>query len=313
MKPISDDVRKEVERLWSSDDFHGSYTGATRFQRALKSEGINLTYEQVASVLHSIPTYIDRVRKIRIKKTRPYRVIGVNQTWEADIAIMTRRQGAQYIGFLLCVDIFSRRVFTYLLSDRTGETLKSGFSKIFQENNGQKPNNLQTDKEFKKMKKWFNDQGIFTRFLIRRHKAALAELYVYKLKRRLFQFDAHNDTELWHTKLEAFTKNENNTEEPVLGGLKPSSIKSPADDERVWQSNPERPTLIHWQDAIKSQKKYEADSSKLQVGDLVLYDHPVVISKGKNRKRVHNFPKSYHPKVRKSQESHMILVRFLEQ
>ena len=281
---LTEDVRKHIEALWMDPQFHGSFSGATTFKRALKSEGYNLSYPQVTSILYSIPAYIDRVRRLKLYKTRPFRVTGTNDTWQCDIAVMP--QIKLFVGFLLCIDIFSLRVYTQPIAGHTKTNIKNAFAKIFKRNNNVSPHTMQSDQEFISQREYFNERNIYLRFIYGRNKAVMSELYIYKIKRRLYAAMEALHTKDWVALLPQVTLNENKTPKEALNGIKPIDIHSSLDDEWVNDKTPNRPRLIHWQDAMRHQKEYENDASKLQVGDMVLYD-----------KVKKPFEKSFIPKV----------------
>ena len=263
-------TREQIESLWMDPQFHASFTGATTFQRALKSEGYDLTYPQVTSILYAIPAYIDRVRRLKLPKTRPFRVQGTNNTWQCDLAFLPKF--GHFIGFLLCVDIFSLKVYTETITGRTKTKITNAFIKLFKKNGNVSPKTMQSDQEFISQKDYFNQRNIYLRFIYGRNKAVLSELYNYKIKRRIYAAMEALNTKDWPSLLPKMTRNENNTPKEALNGIIPNDIHSSLDDVWVNEKTPNRPRLIHWQDAMKHQKEYEADSSKLQVGDLVLYD-----------------------------------------
>ena len=277
---------EELRQLWSDPQFVGSFSGASIFQKALKSAGYNISYPKVTEVLYSIPAYIDKVRRLQIHKTRPYRVDGVNLLWEIDNAIMSKN--SFFNGFLLAIDVGSRRIFTRRWRKHNINKMTSLLEDIFHENLNQIPNRMQSDQEFKHAKTWFKKKGIYFRYLTRRNKASLAEYYIYKVKRRLYAYMAHNNTKKWWNYLEQATQNINDTPKDVLGGLKPSSILSPLDDVRIRKANPNKPTLIPPKVAKNNQESYEKKKNRYKVGDLVLYDF---------KSKAPAFEKSYERKV----------------
>ena len=260
------------------------FSGATTFRRALQLEGIKLSQPVVNAILYSIPDYINKIRRLTLKKTRPYRVVGSDITWEADIGFMPKNHG--YNAFLLVIDVFSRKIFTHLLKRKNNPALERAFLAIKKQNNGNFPERIQGDKDIYNLKYFFKEHNVYCRQMYGKNKAALAELSIYKLKRRLYSYISTNEGAHWSKVLPQMTKNINNTSEEVLGGLKPSDIKTPFDDKLVWEKNPQRPTLLNYKKAEKAQEKYEKNNKNLKVGDSVLFD------KGSKP-----FDKSYKPKV----------------
>ena len=132
--------------LWSDKHFVGSYSGANTFHKALQNDGYNISYPDVTKILHSIPDYVNRIRRQKIPNYRPYRVDGYNLLWECDNAIMPLTKGAKgarFLGFLLVIDVFSRKIWTRPWKTHNITNLSSKFLDIFEENLNQKPEKLQ--------------------------------------------------------------------------------------------------------------------------------------------------------------------------
>ena len=279
---------EKIRSLWENPEFHGSFTGLTNFMRALHSENINVSKREVTQILYSIPAYIDRVHRLKLTEHRPYRVVSTNKYWECDIALMPVYDG--YIGFLLCVDLYSRKVFTHLLKSKTFPEQKQAFLQMFQENFGKRPSTMQGDGEYDKnvFKTFFQEEHIRFRACLRRNKCVIAELNNYKIKKRLHAYISHTKDKNWPSKLKLFTENENDTPKPIIGGLKPSQIHSDADDHLIREAAPNRPRLIPWRERFRNQSNYEKNKDNgLQVGDLCLYD----------LKNKHWWEKSWYVKV----------------
>ena len=278
-KELTKKERKKILKLWHDPDFFGSYSGITNFSRALEKYGIKVSKPQLSALLYSIPSYIDKIRPVKIPHYRPYRYVGSNICWEADIADMHPREDYGFRYFLVVVDIFSRKLFTYPMANREHMSLKKGFEHAYKENNNKWPEKIEGDNEIATLKKWFKERNVYVRRRWRRNKAGLSELYVYKCKRRIWAYlDGWSGpgNPHWSKILQKFTKNMNETPDFNLGGqLAPNDIRDSRDDWKVWKANPERKQLIHFQTALKNQAEYEKSKKKsdFQVGDLVLYDH----------------------------------------
>ena len=288
---LTENEANEIKSLWHNKEFHGAFSGAHTFRQALSHVGKNYSAKDVASVLHSIPAYVDKIRKVKISKTRPYRVRGTNKVWEVDIAYMNKEQqnGRTVHLFILSVDIFSRKLYTKVLIDNTKASILEAFGDFFSQNEGRLPEEVQGDYEFEPYKTWLRSKGIYYRTLYRRNKAAIAEMYIYQLKRRMYAQMAEESRTDWFNLLQNATNNINNTPLKLLGGLKPADIHSEKDDPKVWAKAPNRPTVLHWQEKLQNQEKYDGDSSKLHEGDVVLYQLSTKKKKFEQR--------SFHTKV----------------
>ena len=283
---LTEKKRKQLLSYWEDPQFAGSFSGSSTFMDALKKRGIKVSEKDVVLFLNSIPSYVNRVHRLKITKYRPYTVQGVNLLWEADVGIMDTRSST-FKAFVLCVDVYSRRIFTSAIEGYTLPQLQAALEDIFKQNSGTTPQTLAADEQFTPLQKWLATQNVHFNIKSRRHKAAMAENSVWLLKRRLAHYTSHT-FKPWEPYLKQATQNINDTPRKFLGGLRPSQVLSSLDDPVVRQFS-KMPEQVPWFQQMENQNKYESDKSQLQVGDLVLYDYKRLKS---------DFEKSYHEKVR---------------
>ena len=270
--PLSIEERNLILDLWRNENFKGAAAGSHLLWKALKEEGVNVTQRQVEQLLQSVPTYVDKIRRLHPSQTRPYRAYSANKRWEIDIAVMDHTSNDPYRYFLLAIDIFTRKIFTSAMPDRQGQSILKAFQACLHDNSGEKPEGVQGDQEFRNpLLKWLRDNDIYFRYVYHRQKAALAEYYIFQLKKRLTIFMEMRNTRDWWSHLAQFTKNINDTPKSVLGGIKPSDIRGSIDDPLVWAANPDRPGPLPFEERQANRKEYQADKEALQLGDIVLF------------------------------------------
>ena len=290
-KRKQEDNRDLIIKLWETPTFHGSFTGPSTFGQALKQEGIVISDGDLRDILHSIPAYVNRIRKAKIPETIPYRVGGYNLLWEVDLAQMSLKSGNKYRYFMLCVDVFSRKIWTSLMERKNRKAIEDAFNDVFKQS-GSLPEKIQGDYDFQYFQEFMREKKIYLRTVFRRGKAIIAEYQIYLLKRRLYHFMAHFDRQDWWTILKQTTENVNNTPRSLLGGLMPSQITGPEFDPLVRQLNPNRPQPLGWDEQRANLEKYNKSKKKFKIGDLVLYDMET-----KELKKGPAFTKSYSEKV----------------
>ena len=79
------------------------------------------------------------------------------------------------------------------------------------------------------------------------------------------------DTTAWPKLLYKIVASINATENPAIGNLRPDSIKTPFDDNKLVEKFNEREyKQDHWYTKINNQEAYESNSNNIQTGDLVL-------------------------------------------
>ena len=214
-------------------------------------------------------------------KRRKMKVHGVGILWQADLGFMFRQSGK--IGFLLCIDIFSRRLFCEVIKDKTAKETRRALKKIFSETHIV-PEMIETDQgsEFKGNGPFFNKKKIYLKFKIGRNKASFAEYGIHLVKTRLFRLCRTMKTLDWPRYLNQIVEAINNSPNSAIGGIRPSEIKTPLDGVKIDNAVgiPEDKSFTEQRTA---QKEYERKKDKmlLQKGDYVFADFgPSVMAKG---------------------------------
>ncbi len=281
LDPTSKEFEDQIRALWRQPSFCGSFSGINNFQNCLETEkNIKLSKAKLFSILRKDQDFVMESRKSQ--KTFPRRkfmVHGVGQVWQADLGIMYPY--SDYIGFLLCIDLFSHAIFCKLLRGKDRLSTKLAFEEIFTESK-LVPRKLETDQgqEFISNKQYFSQKGIFFKIKTGRHKASYAERAIQTVKHRLYRLLRTLLTKDWPKYLPQIVKAINNSKSDAIGGLRPADIKSPMDDPKVDEAIG-IPTDVSFKDQVRNQKTYEKNSKNLQKGDFVFAEFgPSAFAKG---------------------------------
>ncbi len=266
---------EEIRKLWRTPSFSGSFSGVRNFQAALHFEkGIQKSREELLHILRKDPNFVLETKKIRKSfPRRPIMVHGVGRLWQADLAFLFPME--DYVGFLLCIDVFSRKIFCALLKSKDAKTVRAAFTTIFKKA-GLTPDKLETDKgsEFlaSPTQRFFSRQKIYFKIKTGRHKAAFAERAIQLVKTRLYRLMRTLLTRDWPNYLEQVVLAINNSPNSAIGFLRPNDIKRPEDDVKVDEARKKIPEDVSFQEQEIHQEQYERNTTNLQKGDFVHVD-----------------------------------------
>ena len=277
-KILSED---EIRQLWNNPKFSGAFSGINNFQACLEMEkGVKLSKHRLFTIMRKDPNFLVESRKIyRTFPRRRIKVHGVGQVWQADLGFMYEYDN--FIGFLLCIDLFSRKLFCKIIKKKDQATVQKAFDDIFKEAK-MTPSKLETDQgqEFLSNRKFFSKNQIYLKIKTGAQKAAFAESAIKTVKHRLYRLLRGLLTKDWPKYFYDIVTNINNSKLNAIGGLRPNDIISPLDDPKIDQAIG-IPEDVSFEDQVQNQKKYEKDKTKLQKGDFVLADFgPSAFAKG---------------------------------
>jgi hypothetical protein len=263
---------EKIRSLWKDPTFVGSFTGLSTFLEALHEKNINVSYRQLFHIMKNVPEYVTTTRPRRKFPTRKMSVHGYGALWQADLAEMPIFEDYKY--FLLAIDIYSRKIFTYALKTKTSNEVSVAFDSLFDEA-GSKCNKLETDQgtEFIGNRSYFKRNNIYFRIKTGPHKASFAEHSIYVVKKRLYRLLRSLMSQNWPKYLPVVVEHVNNTPSNVIGGLRPAQIKSAMDNPIVDQAVGLR-TYPTPKSLLENEKKYKEDKSQIQVGDFCYVDIP---------------------------------------
>ena len=269
---ISENEIELIRKLWRTPTFSGAFAGISTFKNALKIEkNIEIARNDLTKIMQKDHEFLLESNKFQKQfPRRKMNVHGFCSLWQCDLAMMFPFQN--YIGFLLCIDIFSRNIYCKPLKSKSALDVRKAFSKIFSLCNDT-PDVLESDQgsEFLGNKKYFLKKKIFFKLKFGRNKASFAENAIFLVKRRLFRLLRALFTQDWPRYLPYVVRALNNSPNEAIGGLKPSSIKDRTDTPLIDNKigfHPDIPFEIQ----AENQKKYMLKPHSLKVGDFVYLD-----------------------------------------
>ncbi len=261
-----------IRKLWRTPSFAGSFSGIATFRAALEHEkNIKISKDTLFKIFRKDPDYILEMKTVR--KTFPRRkmiVHGVASLWQADIAIMFPSQDFMY--FLLCIDVFSHKIFCKALKTKHAKSIKKAFEAIFR-TAALIPDKLETDQgtEFTGNKSFFKEKNIFFKVKTGRHKAAFAERAIQTVKQKLYRLLRTLMTKDWPQYLNAVVSAINKLPNKAIGGLRPADITSKLDTPKIDRAIGVAEDVTY-EEQQKNQKTYETNKKNIQVGDHVHVD-----------------------------------------
>ena len=281
MPPKTNLTEEQIRKLWRTPSFPGSFAGIATMQAALEHEkGQKVSQKRLFEIMRQDPDFVLEMKKVRKTfERRKLLVHGVGVIWQSDVAFLPPING--YIGFLLCIDLFSRKIFCSLLKTKDAAEIKASFKKIFAKAK-LTPHKLETDKgsEFLGNKKFFDDKDIFFKVKIGRNKASFAERAIQTVKGRLYRLLRTLMTDKWPKYLQKVVKAINNSPKHAIGNLRPNDISTTTDGPLI-DAAAGIPEDVPVEKQKENQKSYESDPRKIQVGDHVHVDFgPDVFEKG---------------------------------
>ncbi len=175
---VDSDFKEKIEELWRDPKFPGSFSGLENFRNSLKYEkNIIVSRKALYNILSKDRNYILEMRKVKKRfKRRAMNIHGFGILWQADLGQLFEYNN--FVFFLLCIDVFSRRIFCRPLKSKRPKEVQEAFKAIFVEANI-RPEKLETDAgvEFVNNKQFFEREKIFLKIKIGANKAR----YVYIL------------------------------------------------------------------------------------------------------------------------------------
>ena len=142
------------------------------FNRLLNmKKNIVLSKNSIYDILKKDRNFLLEMRKIRKRvPRRSMNIHGYGLLWQADLGQLFRFE--EFLYFLLCVDIFSRKIFCRPLKSKKASDVEKAFKSIFLEANIE-PEKLETDKgtEFHNNRAFFDKHNIFLKVKVGANKA----------------------------------------------------------------------------------------------------------------------------------------------
>jgi hypothetical protein len=124
---ISDE---EILRLWKSPSFAGHFVGSKKMALLLKTDmNIDVPESRILKVLSKDPIFITHQRRREKIQHRKFFLSHVGELVQGDLGFMFSRN--QFKVFLLVVDLYSHRVYTKALRNKSSKTVASALKAIF--------------------------------------------------------------------------------------------------------------------------------------------------------------------------------------
>ena len=204
----------------------GSFSSPIQLFREVRKNGHeNITLSQVKIFLRSIEVYTlhKNVKHKKRKERSTNKIVApyIKYQADADLADLTYywKSNGGYKYFLLCIDVFSRYVFTVALKTKSGDEMVKAFESIF--NKGYVMERCRSDggSEFTnfKVKSLFDDYNIIQIIARNTSKASLAERAIQTIKSKLFRYMEYNNTHNWIDVLDKITMSYNKTHHRIIG------------------------------------------------------------------------------------------------
>ena len=116
---------------WKDPSFRGCFTGASTLYNILQQDfpTKKFTKKEVKQALLSQPDFVTRITEKKKFQRRSYTIQNSFDTWSLDIAFMKKVR--TFIGFLVCVDVGSRKIYTRLITNKRAATVKKKLLEIF--------------------------------------------------------------------------------------------------------------------------------------------------------------------------------------
>lgn len=270
---LSDD---ELLEKYRDINFGGAFSGARNFQVFLKTElNEDVPLKRIFEILKKQPFYIISQKAIRRFPRRKYTVAGFGCLMQSDIAFMFEKNGFKY--FLVLIDVFSRHLYVEILKDKTAETVKQAFQKIFATFTSP-ITKIETDEggEFIGLKSFFKKEKIIFSIKAGTNKANFAEHIIYLIKRRLYMMMRSEVSTDWPKFLPLVVDALNKKPIKFLGNVSPIEINSELDDVKIRDAQRENDVTVYkeptWQQQNLSQENYPTSGNSFKIGQHVYLD-----------------------------------------
>jgi hypothetical protein len=226
-----------IQKQWETPYLPGSFTNPNKIWKTLSGEENNKIKNklEVEKVLFGEESYLTtRKAKYRFRRRKvvsPY----INYQWDCDVAYLEyRSENTPYIGFLCCIDVFSRKVYACLISRVSSYNIVECFKNIFKEI---KPHKIRTDLgvEFKakETQKFMENENIVLFYTNNNAiKSNYCERVIYTLKSKIARYLVHYNTHVWKTVFSSIIRSYNNTYHSSIKQT-PNSVTTDNED-KIW-------------------------------------------------------------------------------
>ena len=255
-----------LRRLYYGPGEASSFSSVKRLYEAAKKENSDITLKVVKEWLRKQVAYT-RHKKPRLTFPRR-KVLTLRQDyiWASDLIVLDSlinyNNGYQYI--LTVVDLFSRKLWTRKIKQKSKKEMETALRSIIEENDGHSPYKLWTDEgqEFLCLKDLYDEMEI-ERYSTRnpKIKSAYAERMNKTIQNLLYKAMTASNTARWIDLLEEVTYVHNNRVSSVLHGLTPNEAHAKENEEYL------RAKFL--KDFAKHKKRFARQKPLFTAGDKV--------------------------------------------
>lgn len=254
-----------LEDLYNRGDFGGGYGGTRALYDAVKKAGAyTVSFDEIKEFLRTKESYT-AFKRVRKNFKRPRVIVSdKNQQWDCDTLNLSfyTKYNEGYSHVLVCIDIFTRYLFTRALKNLKADSIKEAFAEIFAYN--EPPKSIRTDlgSEFANsvVKNFFAANNIRYFNSLNEVKSNYAERVIQTLRVRIGRAMKARHTFNWTDALQDITIGYNESKHRMINctPLEAMCLK-------------ERALLWHWQ-YLRNDAATETGNSApfaLDVGDRV--------------------------------------------
>lgn len=264
--PLNAEQDKYLRKIYYNPSNPASYGGINRLYKHVKKDGrMRISKGRIKRWLAEQDVYT-KFRPIRTEfKRLPIYSSSIGYQWEADLIDMNKykKENENYTFILLCIDTFSKKVWTKPLKTKNGKEVAQAFDEIFKENKA--PRNLRTDKgtEFRNshVREVFDKYNVNFFTTQNETKCAIAERAVKTIKGKVIKMMAAANKHVWIDDLQDITLSYNNA---VHSSTKMIPNKVSDDDQaEIWENLYEKyPPDWGDEESPSKEEKIKSESSK---------------------------------------------------
>lgn len=290
--PLTTDEDKYLRKIYYNPRNPGSYGGIDRLHRQVKKEAsMNISKGRIKRWLAEQDVYT-KFRPSRTKFPRiPIYASSIGYMWEADLADMNnyKKENNGNAYFLLCIDAFSKKIWTKPLKTKSGKEVAEAFEQIFSKT--KPPQKLRTDKgtEFTNVyvQKIFNKYNIEFFTTQNETKSAIAERGIKTIKGRIMKIINASHSYVWIDDIQDVTESYNNSIHSSTKKI-PNEV-SEKDQAEIWDNLYEE--LPKHKDSDEKEKTLSTEP------DIKLKDEIIKKEKKMNKKKKKKYIKNYKFKI----------------
>lgn len=256
-----------LQKQYSTPGASGAFSSAGKLFKIVKDAGYDqVKKSDIQEWLNNEYTYvIHKKRKINYPRNQII-ATGIDHIWQADILFLNdistfndRKPCA-----LLCIDVISRFMWGEMMMSKKGTATAKAFETILRRSNGRCPQKLQTDKGKEFYNKHFQDvmdkYNIILYSTESDKKAAIAERCIKELKKLIYRFMTHNQTNRYIDVFQKLIETYNNTHHSSIG-MPPSAANKSTEGQII-----ENLYGHFWK---KDTATLQSNDKKFNIGDLV--------------------------------------------